>query len=64
MKLGDLVQMRQRVFWMAKGNPYLTYTSLTGIIIEVRESMLSVLYSDGKIKYNLAEYFEVLNESR
>ena len=62
MKAGDLVQMKYISFWMKKnhkgGSPY---TEDVLMITDVVNISLRLMYSDGTIRRDLAEYYEVIS---
>ena len=63
MKVGDLVKMKYRLFWVTKTNNHLTYTKSPAVVLEVFSNAVKVLYTDGKIKSDLKESFDVINET-
>ena len=50
MNVGDLVQMKYRMFWVAKNNKHMTYTELPCLVIETFANAIKVIYADGLIK--------------
>ena len=64
MKVGDLVKMKYRMFWVAKSDRHMTYTELPCLVIEIFANAIKVIYADGLIKTDLSESFEVISDSR
>jgi len=52
-------------FWQKK-NPRasITYTEVPLLVYEATENAVKVIMPDGTVKTDLAEYYEVVNESR
>ncbi len=65
MQKGDLVKMTRMSFWQKK-NPRasITYTEVPLLVYEATENAVKVIMPDGTVKTDLAEYYEVVNESR
>ena len=61
---GDLVKMKLRLFWVAKTDRHMTYTEQPCLVLETYSNAVKVLYSDGLVKCDLAEHFEVISEGR
>ena len=63
MKVGDLVKRKHR--WMRKksSNPGISYTEIALLVVEVHPIAIKVMLPDGKFKSDLAEYWEIVNES-
>jgi hypothetical protein len=68
MKAGDLVKMKLISFWVKKhghGQPgHVAYTETPILVLETVHNAIKVILPDGNIKTDLAEYYEVVNESR
>jgi len=64
MKIGDLVKMKHIMFWMLKENQHQHYTEQSLLVMEQVHNAVKVMYPDGHIKSDLAEHYEVINESR
>ena len=65
MKSGDLVQMKYVSFWMKKHGPQrVPYTETPLLVLEVYANAVKVILPDGRIKSDLAEYYEVISERR
>ena len=65
MKAGDLVKMKYISFWMKKGGRQKSpYTECTLLVMETYANAVKVMYPDGMIRSDLAEYYEVISESR
>ncbi len=65
MKAGDLVKMKYVSFWMKKnGTVGVPYSEFPFIVYETTHNAIKVILPDGSIKSDLAEYYEVINESR
>jgi len=62
IQIGDLVKMKRRLFWVAKSDRNMTYTEQPCLVLETYSNAVKVLYSDGLVKSDLAEHFEVINE--
>ena len=67
MKAGDLVKMKFITFWMKKqghGQPgHVGYTEAPMLVLEAAHNAIKVIYPDGRIKSDLAEYYEVVSEA-
>ena len=69
MKVGDLVRMKYMMYWAAKANQHIHYTSTPGIvtcgIVPDRGpyQMITVVIA-GRIYHGMAAEFELVNESR
>jgi hypothetical protein len=63
MKAGDLVKMKRKMFWMLKENRHQHYTEEPLIVLETVYNAVKVIYPDMQIKSDLAEHYEVINES-
>lgn len=69
MKVGDLVRMKYMMYWAAKANQHIHYTSTPGIVMEGTDpkrgpyQTVSVLIA-GRIYRAMAAEFELVNESR
>lgn len=69
MEIGDLVRMKTMMFWAAKRNRALHYTSTPGIVIKGTGgpnnpyASISVLIS-GKIHRGMASEWELVSEKR
>ncbi len=65
MQKGDLVRMKYMTFWMKKsGNQRIPYTDVPMLVLETAYNAIKVITPDGTVKTDLAEYYEVVNESR
>ena len=64
MKVGDLVKMKNHMFWVAKNNRRIDWTDQLGIVVEQSARAVKVLFPDGAIKASLAENYEVVSEGR
>lgn len=68
MKSGDLVKMKYTSFWQKKierGGPHrIPYTEIPMLVYETAHRAVKVILPDGSVKHDLAEYYEVINESR
>ena len=68
MKTGDLVKMKIISFWTKKhahGSPgHVAYTETPMLVLETDYNAIKVILPDGSVKTDLAEYYEVVNESR
>ena len=67
MKAGDLVKMTYVSFWQKKhrqGSRLVQYTETPLLVYEASHNAIKVILPDGTIKTDLAEYYEVVNESR
>ena len=68
MKVGDLVKMKHISFWMKKANHgrpgHVAYTEIPMLVLETVHNKVKVIYPDGLVKSDLAEYYEVVNETR
>ena len=65
MKPGDLVKMKYISFWMKKNSREgIPYTEVPLLVYETAHNAIKVMCPDGNIKTDLAEYYEVINESR
>jgi hypothetical protein len=62
IRIGDLVKMKRRLFWVAKTDRGMTYTEQPCLVLETYPNAVKVLYSDGLVKCDMAEHFEVINE--
>jgi hypothetical protein len=60
MKIGDLIKMKYIILWQKK----VVYHEQPLIVLETHANAIKVLYPCGMIKSDLAEYYEVINESR
>ena len=56
MKVGDLVRMKH-TFWRAR-----KYTKEPALVCEIAHRAIKVMFSDGRVKSDLAEWYEVINE--
>lgn len=63
MKSGDLVKMKRRMFWQLKGNRHQHYTEEPLLVLEQAHNAVKVIYSDGSVKSDLTEHYEVISES-
>ncbi len=65
MQKGDLVKMTRMSFWQKK-NPKasIAYTEMPLLVYETAENAIKVIMPDGTVKTDLAEYYEVVSESR
>ena len=66
MKVGDLVQMKKRMFWTLKGDPYMDYTEEPLLILE-RDPFyqaMKVLFPNGRVVNCWPEDYDVINEDR
>ena len=65
MKAGDFVKMKYVAFWQKKANRHgISYTETPLLVYETAYNAIKVLMPDGRVKSDLAEYYEVVNESR
>ena len=65
MKPGDLVKMKYSSFWQKKNNRYrIPYTEMPVLVYEIANNAIKVILPDGIVKSDLAEYYEVINETR
>ena len=68
MNPGDLVKMKYISFWMKKANHgqpgHVAYTKTPMLVLEVVYNKVKVICPDGRVKSDLAEYYEVVNESQ
>jgi hypothetical protein len=62
MKVGDLVKLKYTMWWKLRDRK--DYTTEVAIVIERNHNALKLLRSNGNIKCDLAEHYEVVNESR
>ena len=62
MKAGDLVKMKFIMWWMLQDRK--DFTKEVALVTEIDYNCLQLLFPDGMIKRNLAEHYEVINESR
>ena len=56
MKVGDLVRMKHTFLKARK------YTKAPALVCEIAHNAIKVMFSDGRIKCDLAEFYEVINE--
>ena len=62
MKVGDLVKMKHVMWWMLQDRK--DFTNDVALVTMVDYNCLHLLFPDGQIKRNLAEHYEIINESR
>ena len=66
MKAGDLVKMKYISFWTKKhghGSPgHVSYTETPMLVLETVHNAIKVILPDGRVKTDLAEHYEVINE--
>ena len=64
MKAGDLVKMKYIAFWQKKhpNNQRVPYHEAPMLVVETAENALKVITPEGKVKTDLAEYYEVVSE--
>lgn len=66
MKAGDLVKMKYTTYWAKKNNPRgkytVKYTEAPLLVYEAAKGAVKILYPDGTIKTDLAEYYEIISE--
>ena len=62
MQVGDLVKMKYEMWWKLQSRK--DFTEDFAIVLETTHNAVKLLYSNGKIKCNLAEHYEVVSESR
>mgnify|MGYP006238057673 CR=1 FL=1 len=58
MKVGDLVRMKHAYLLATK------YTEVPLIVYEMTHNAVKVLFPDGRVKCDLTEYYEVINDRR
>jgi hypothetical protein len=64
MKIGDLVQMKKRMFWTLKGDPYMDYTEEPLLVVEHAYQAMKVLFPGGRVANCWSEDYEVISEDR
>ena len=62
MKVGDLVKLKYAMWWKLRNRK--DYTSEAAIVIEQNYNAIKILRANGNIERDLAEHYEVINESR
>ena len=62
MKVGDLVKMKYEMWWKLRSRK--DYVSDPAIVLEQAHNAVKVLLSNGLVKRDLMECWEVVNESR
>ena len=62
MKSGDLVRMKRMMFWVLKGNKHQHYTEEFLLVLETAYNAVKVMYPDGRVKSDLKEHYEVVQE--
>jgi hypothetical protein len=55
--------MKRRMFWQLKGNRHQHYTEEPLLVLEQAHNAVKVIYSDGSVKSDLTEHYEVISES-
>ena len=64
MKAGDLVKMKNHMFWHLKGKT-LDYTEEPLLVLSASHNHMRVMYSTtGKVLTGLQENYEVISEAR
>jgi len=63
MKRGDLVRMKCKMFWTLKENRYMNYSEEPLIVLEAAHNAVKLIYPDGKVKTDLAEHYEAIDEA-
>ncbi len=62
MKAGDLVKMKYITFWQKKNNKGgVPFTETPLLVYEVAYNAIKVILPDGRIKTDLAEYYEIIS---
>jgi hypothetical protein len=64
MKVGDLVQMKRRMFWDLKDNPYMHYTEEPLLVVEQAFTAVKLLFPNGRVVNCWPDGYEVISESR
>ena len=64
MTVGDLVQMKKRMFWTLKGDPYMDYTEEPLLVVERAYQAMKVLFPNGRVANCWPEDYEVISEDR
>ena len=62
MKAGDLVKMKDVMWWMLQDRK--DFTRETGIVLSIHYNAIKVMLNSGEKKCGLVDYWEVLSESR
>ncbi len=62
MKPGDLIRMKRRMFWTLKGNSHQRYTEELLLVLETAYNAVKVIYPDGRVKSDLKENYDVVQE--
>ena len=63
IQIGDLVRMKYISFWQKKRAwTKVPYTEVPLLVMELYANAIKVMFPDGSIKTDLAEYYEALYE--
>ena len=62
MKVGDLVKMKYKMWWMLRERK--DFTQEPRIVVETDSYIVQLLCPSGIIRRELAEHYEVINASR
>ena len=62
MKTGDLVKMKYEMWWTLQSRK--DFVDTPAIVLEQTHNVVKVLLSNGLVKHDLVECWEVINESR
>jgi hypothetical protein len=62
MKAGDLVKMKFTMWWMLADRK--DFTKEVRIVVEKEHNTVNLLCSDGIVKRQLSDHWEVIGESR
>ena len=60
MKAGDLVKMKDVMWWMLQDRK--DFTRETGIVLSIHYNAIKVMLNSGEKKCGLVDYWEVLSE--
>ena len=64
MKAGDLVKMKYISFWQKKNNRHgVPFSRHPMLVLETAYNAVKVILPDGRVKKDLAEYYEVISEN-
>ena len=64
MKAGDLVKMKNTMFWTLKGNREKKYTDKVALVISKDHNAVKLIRSDGVAIVDLAENWKLVSGAR
>ena len=63
IKIGDLVRMKPKMFWILKGHSSRRYTETPLLVLETAYNAVKLLHPGGLVKSDLKENYKVVQKA-